>query len=453
MTGDAIEFLLDDVIDGRCDAARLQEFEVLVSNDPVAREAYFNQMRIHAMLAWHYGQVEICLDSVQSRRQRRVLHGLKGWSLAAMLLIGIGLCVLAAHFIRLGRGGGGGDIEIASLVETRNVVWDEGQVPIAVNSRLKPQTIRCASGVLKLAFDCGAVATLEGQTDLRLLSGTQLQVIRGRITTRVESPLKGFSIETPSTLVVDQGTEFGVEVDSSGQTAVIVFEGLVDLSRAKSTSDPTLIKRLSRGEGMRVGRTGHLSRVVAVNRRSGGDEWSTKRSSSQTELIRSVSDNIRGLDSSKYYQIVPHGLEDDQPAYVDRPHQWNGLDSRGIPEFLRGADYIKTFNDDKWTKNLEISVELGGAATLYVLFDDREETPAWLSSRFIDTGVNIGLDEAQWHPATGPGVIDKGAGRSIDNIFSIWKCELDRAGSIQLGGISAGVAGRAMYGIAAVARP
>ena len=185
--------------------------------------------------------------------------------------------------------------EIASLVEARNVVWAEGQAPIAVNARLKPQTIRCSSGVLRLAFDCGAVATLEGQIDLRLLSDTRIQVIRGRITTRVESPLKGFSIETPSTLVVDQGTEFGVEVDASGRTGVVVFEGLVDLSRPKSTENPSLIKRLSQGEGMRVGRTGDLSRIVAVNRRPGDQEWLTTRSPSRDAVFRSVSDNIRGL--------------------------------------------------------------------------------------------------------------------------------------------------------------
>ena len=37
-------------------------------------------------------------------------------------------------------------------------------------------------------------------------------------------------IETPSTDVVDLGTEFGVDVDESGGTDVVVFEGAVDLA-------------------------------------------------------------------------------------------------------------------------------------------------------------------------------------------------------------------------------
>ena len=111
-----------------------------------------------------------------------------------------------------------------------------------------------------------------------------------------------------------------------------------------------------------------------------------------------------------------------------------------------------TFNDDKWTKSLEITVELERAATLYVFFDDREETPAWLSDQFTDTGINVGLDESSsWSPGSGTETVDKGPGRSIDNVFSVWKLELDRAASIKLGGIG-GRADRAMYGIAAVPR-
>jgi hypothetical protein len=169
-------------------------------------------------------------------------------------------------------------------------------------------------------------------------------------------------------------------------------------------------------------------------------------------VIRSVRDNLRDPDNAMFFRIVPRGLVDDAPAYVDRPHQWNGLNSRGLPGFLRGADYVMTFNEGKGAKDLEITVELARKATLYVFFDDREKPPTWLSGRFSDTGVNIGLDEGSW-PDPSKFSVARGPGRSINNVFSVWKRDMVPNEPIRLGAIQGASDRRAMYGIAAVARP
>jgi FecR protein len=373
-------------------------------------------------------------------------------SLAAAIFIGLSLAILARWGNRRATGIG----EVATLIESHNVVWDQGQAPIAMNMRIGAREIRCRSGTLKFAFDSGALLSLEGPADLTVLSGMLVRVAQGRISARVEEGIKGFAIETPNTKVVDQGTEFGVAVDAAGQTDVVVFEGLVDLSCPEVGTRPTSIKRLGQGEAMRVGSTGGLSRIISVDRGTAGDVWSTRPSTERDAVIRSVSDNIRGLGSSKYYQIVHHGLDEDKPAYVDRIHEWNGADPSGLPGFLRGADYIMTFNDDKRREDLEITLEIGCAATVYVFFDVRQSIPSWLSEQFIDTGAKIGLDEggtmqnrrADW-------VVAKGPGQSIDNLFSIWKRELTRSGPVHLGAIGKpeNETRSAMYGIAAVSRP
>ena len=369
--------------------------------------------------------------------------------LAAVTLVGlaIALIVLATRVVPRTPG----VAKVGTLVETRNVDWGGGVPPITVGERFGRRDIRFRSGTLKLAFDCGAQVTLEGPADLRMRSGMRLQSIRGRITARMVDGAKGFAIETPSTLVVDQGTEFGVEVDASGQTGVVVFKGLVDLSRRGSNAGPTPppIKRLSQGEAMRVNSTGLLSRIFAVERQLGDDDWSTGPSADRDAVIRSVRDNIRGLGSSKYYQIVHRGLDDDVPAYVDRLHQWNGLDAGGLPEFLRGTDYIMPFNQDKWMSDLELTVAVARPATLYLFFDNREEIPAWLSERFSDIGVDIGLDECS-SPQGFPLSAGRGPGLSIDHTFSVWKCSLAGDESIRLGAMGTGKNAKAMYGIAAV---
>jgi ferric-dicitrate binding protein FerR (iron transport regulator) len=446
--GDRIESLIDAVIDGRCDEAGLRRLAELVRDDPRAREAYLDQMRMHALLEWRHGRVGMPADRGGPRRRPRFRPGGRGWGIAAVVLIGVGLIVLTAFSAMRGRRAPG----VATLIEAKDVVWAEGQPPIGLNSRLEPRAIRCDSGTLRLSFDSGAMVTLEGPADLRILSGMRLRALRGRITARMKGDTKGFTVETPSTLVVDQGTEFGVEVDASGRTGVVVFEGLVDLSCGGSPGGPGPTRRLGQGEGMRVDPAGAMSRIIAVERRPGDDGWSTDPTSDGEAIIRSVRDNIRGLDSSKYYQIVPRGLAEDAPAYVDRPHEWNGVDPTGLPAFLRGADYIMPFNDDKFTSGLEITVEMSRAATLFVFLDDREKPQPWLTSRFADTGVKIGLDEQSWPDPT-LFTVDRGPGRSINHVFSVWKRDVSRDEAITLGGLQGGRNDRAMYGIAAVPRP
>jgi ferric-dicitrate binding protein FerR (iron transport regulator) len=446
---DEIESLIDAVIDGTCDEADRRRLEQLVRDDPRVREAYLDQIRVHALLEWRHGRVEprvACPAKGPGRwRTRRRLR----WGLAAVALLGIGLSILASRSPRPGPDRGG----VATLLEAREVVWSPAMSPIIVNDRVSPRVIRCESGVLRLAFDSGALVTLEGPADLEILSGMHLRAYRGRITALVDGKAKGFTVETPSTNVVDRGTEFGVEIDASGRTGVVVFRGVVDLSNRKPALDgPSPITTLGQGEAVRVDPAGVQSRIIEVDRHARGDGWSTGPSSESDAVIRSVGDNIRGLESSKYYQIVHHGLFDDAPAYVDRPHEWNGLDASGLPGFLQGADYVMPFNDDKWLTDLEITVDLARPASLYVFLDDREKPPAWLTGQFADTGVNIGLDEGSWPDPT-LFQVDKGAGRSINHVFSVWKRVMDGPGSVRLGSLQEARNNRCMYGIAAVALP
>lgn len=443
--------LIHGYFDGQLSDEQVRDLSDRLAQDPGQAREFASYALLHDRLHdWYRSRAVLEGDRTgrkgtgpEHRRWRR-----RGLAAAAVALVGIGLAALGERAARRGHGG-----EVASLVEARGVVWGEGQLPLEVGTRLGRREIRCASGTFKLRFDVGALVTLEGPAELRILSGMRILAARGRITTHVAGAAKGFAIETPTTLVVDQGTEFGVEIDASGRTDVVVFQGLVDLAHPGPAARPAAIKRLSQGEGMRVESTGNLSRIVSVEHRPGDDQWATGPSSDRGAVIRSVRDNIRGLDSSKYYQIVRRGLNDDAPAYVDRIHQWNGLGPGGIPAFLRGADYIMTFNEDKWMTNLLVTVELARSATLYVFYDARLAAPRWLSERFTNIGVSIGLDEGPW-PGGPPQVVGRGPGTSIDTVFSVWSCDLGPNEAINLGNLGAREVGegKAMYGIAAVPR-
>ncbi len=166
----------------------------------------------------------------------------------------------------------------------------------------------------------------------------------------------------------------------------------------------------------------------------------------QAALITAVARRNPDADSGDTEpQIAPNPLNEDQPCYVDRTHQYNS-----IPAYLIGAEYVMTANDDKNNSAHELDVTLSEAVTVYLFLDNRLQGSGqgtggqgvnpdlsgmpWVAAMgFTDTGDDIGIDEA------GDGDIDQWS-----SVFS----KKFPAGTITLKGQPQGYGGN-MYGVAA----
>jgi uncharacterized Zn finger protein len=343
--------------------------------------------------------------------------------------------------------------EIATVTRITDAGFDSTQ--LEVGARLtRGERVRTRQGLVEITFDSGAVMAVKAPADVELLSTLWVRSRDGRVTVDVGERAHGFRIDTPTASVVDLGTEFGVGFDGDA-TDVVVFDGMVDLHAKQVNAANKHSKRLEQGDALRVGSDGGLSRIVSMTSR----EFPTPNmfgtlSESHAPVIASVTDNIRGNQTTKCYRIVHGGLIEDATAYVDRPHQWNGLDKTGLPKFLVGADYVMAFNDDKRSRDLEVTVTFAQAAHVYVLYDKRRTPPKWLQQDFEDTDIELGLDE-------GPSRIQKsftngiGPGVSVDYRFGVWKSAAAEGQTMvfgpQYGHVSQGEA-HSMYGIAATAR-
>ncbi len=320
------------------------------------------------------------------------------------------------------------------------------------------EKIRFDAGVVELILDNGAQIVLQGPADFSLVSPQKAIVRQGQLVVRCGPDAVGFEIESPDASVIDLGTEFGMSVVEGTYTDVVVYEGAVDLS-VRAAAEATE-HRLTAGEALHIARNGDIQRIASVRsniflppRDLLG--WGDGRS----DLIESVSDSLHPGETSKFYRIIGGGFTEDCRAYVDRFHEWNGLDSQGIPRFLRGGDYVMTFNDDK-IRQIQVALEVTRPVHLYVLMDDRVSPPDWLTTDFNDTGWDIGLDshivvdnaigltEGQLNSALGPG-------QSVDRTFSVWQRDVPDAMVVELGGLRADDLGdidphtveQSMYGI------
>jgi ferric-dicitrate binding protein FerR (iron transport regulator) len=475
-----IQSLLDTVIDGTASDTQRGEFAELVEQHPELTSPLIEQLRTHSLLQWQCHEIKdknlqlseplhdaLVVANPSRRRSRRIV--LRWIASIAAVLVLAGTTVFWPNDAVMPSG----QLTVAEVVEDNGVVWSANTTALTQGRLIHPGILEIEAGTLTLRFRSGATVLFRGAASMRIESDMLVRLDRGQATAQVPHWATGFTIETDDVEIIDLGTQFGVMARGDGATDVVIFEGEVDVK--PTGGRPNVQKRLIQGEAARINSDGAINRIVEVH----GDTkagWSTAKNSGQPRSVfAAIRDNIPPSDGSKYfyYQITPGGLDDDARAYVGRhPHQWNGLTAAGLPEFLRGADYARTFNDYRYILDFEIVVDLAGPADLYVFFDDRVETPDWLKKNFEDTGVNIGLDEGPWllHADELKQVdLQKvreldvhttatGGGSSIDNIFSVWRRRCVDGGTISLGHSGdwgndrigfAGKGGRSMYGIAA----
>jgi hypothetical protein len=341
---------------------------------------------------------------------------------------------------------------VARVVNFSGIEWSGDAKRYFPWSHIAPgDVLKFQKGIVNLYIDSGVELLVEGPAEVRFASLERIVVVEGKLAARVGPDAIGFSIETPHANVIDRGTAFGISVDNSQRTDVVVYEGIVDLDVVGHAETPR--RRLATGEALSVNNAGDLSRIASVQ----GEEFlsppQVRPGATRAPLIARVTDNIRLHDTAKYNRVIPTGFGEDCRAYVDREHEWNGIDAKGLPSFLVGGDYVMTFNEDKTVTELEFTVELAQPANLYVLIDNRVPPPEWLTHDFIDTGRDVGLDEVHSHVnmETAPG-----AGTSLDQFYSVWKREVHEPAKVVLGPLGlekytrpARVVQRGMYGIVA----
>ena len=315
--------------------------------------------------------------------------------------------------------------------------------------------IRVARGKVKLTYDNGTTLTLHGPALFEVVSDMRGRALLGKLTAKIAKGAEGFSVLTPRATVIDLGTELGIEVDDAGATDVVVFEGSVDLNYRLEDGGAEQQRRLVTGEAMRLDAYGTISRIVSISNQRFSDDLVTPASTTGSPaIISSVRDNIQRETAWNYYEIVRAGMGEDARAFVDRQsHEWNGIDASGMPPYLVGGDYVKTFNNDKCREDIEVIVTLDSPCRLYVLFDDRIPAPKWLRENFRDTGDKIGIDGGPWmyNGVMSKGVsADVGPGKSIDDTMSVWVREVKEPGPVRLGATETPHDDLNMYGLVAV---
>ncbi|TWT91725.1 FecR protein [Botrimarina colliarenosi] len=471
--------LVSEKCEGTLTEDGIQELSELLDSSAEARDEYWKLTLVHANLGWHFAGQARCEDELgrilldtSAWEQPEHLNSRRthayAWAIAiaaSLLIAGFGGQFLAAPNEVPPAASVSAEADAVSVLGRLMARGPQSRWSLGrpgnhdIDAVRQGDTLWLEDGEAELHLLSDTVAKLQAPVILQVVSLDRLRLLRGRIEVDVAKGAEGFVVETTSAEVVDLGTVFSVEVTHDG-TDLVVFDGVVDLKVSKAPTEnqdysEASASRFRTGEAVSVSSDGTLSRLVNVSR-------VLPHSQPVAEpVIASVVDNNEREGLWSFYEVVASGMIEDARAFVDRRYEWNGATEAGMPSYLLGADYVKTFNNDKVTPDLTMELTLNQPARVYVLLDKRITPPAWLVRDFSDTGDVIGIDEA-WHDPLDhkPGLEDfagVGPGMSIERTHSIWMQDVPKGGVVTLGpngrlpgqkyrDISAGAN---MYGIAA----
>lgn len=114
---------------------------------------------------------------------------------------------------------------VTGLIDPR---FPSGELELKFGDELAPgQQVKMSRGLMQLTFDSGAKIVVEGPAEFVATTPTEATLTQGRIAAAVPHFARGYTILTPTSEVVDLGTEFGVAVNDAGNSEVHVFNGEV----------------------------------------------------------------------------------------------------------------------------------------------------------------------------------------------------------------------------------
>ncbi len=128
-----------------------------------------------------------------------------------------------------------------------------------------------------------------------VVSETNPKIPKSQIPNPSSSPAPAFTVRTPTAVVTDLGTEFGVEVDRSGRTSTHVYRGVVELqpTRDGNESEGQSV-RLIANESAQVVKEDSGRRLVV--RRTSVDAKNFVRQFVQSSAILDILDIMAGGD-------------------------------------------------------------------------------------------------------------------------------------------------------------
>ncbi|MBI9018971.1 MAG: FecR domain-containing protein [Phycisphaerae bacterium] len=142
---------------------------------------------------------------------------------------------------------------VARLTDQVGVRWAEDS-SMYTGAPLRPGQMILEEGLAFLTFEDGAEVIIQGPCQFNLETANKMQLAYGKLFARVSTQATGFTVKTPCSTIIDIGTEFGVESQRNGSSALYMHKGKAVFIPGKK-EDAQLSQLVAAGQAVKVDRS------------------------------------------------------------------------------------------------------------------------------------------------------------------------------------------------------
>ena len=255
---DELSALLNTLADGGLTEAEERRLREILDRGEPARRVFREFAALHTVLHWDYATLLAPQRPLSSRSDE---HGGDWWPpirraaafLAAAAMAGA--ATVAAWMLMAPQAGPPGQAAksgfLARVTQARFVLPANGERPLTVGQSLDAGRISLVGGAVELTLRNGVVVVFEGPGEIDLAGDLSATLHDGNVVVRMPEGKIGFVVRTPTTDVLDLGTEFAVSVGAGNTTDVQVYDGAVITSASRRQEATRVPRRLVAGEAAR----------------------------------------------------------------------------------------------------------------------------------------------------------------------------------------------------------
>ncbi|MEM6778285.1 MAG: FecR family protein [Planctomycetota bacterium] len=240
MSPEGLSELIDSLVAGEISSDDHDILQQTLKEDSSARDAFRERMDLEVGIQT-WASAEVQASSSAAAPTNRSQHTDDGSSSTRTMLLGFAVAATIAMIVGIRLSTLSNDRGQEKSLLDPGRVSDRAQVvgvirqqddcewkirPVSHAGRLALGKLSLSKGVAELRFDSGTNVTLDAPCEIDVTSPDTAQLLAGNVFVDVTELSNGFTLSTPESRIIDEGTQYGVAVGDES-TEVHVFDGRV----------------------------------------------------------------------------------------------------------------------------------------------------------------------------------------------------------------------------------